>query len=159
VDTNGPPCGCGSHGCLETLVSGPALASEGVRLLRSGQAPKLFDIVEGDFGKVDARTMGLAARAGEASVRKAIHRAATYLGVAVSNLVVSIDPELVVIGGGVAGLGDLLMEPLRETVRETVRIYPTNDLRIEVSGVGEGAGVMGALALAIRGGALEKPGV
>ena len=156
VDGDGAPCGCGSRGCLETFVSGPALAAEGVRLVRSGQAPKLFDLVGGDIGKVDAKTMAQAANAGEESVRKAIRRAAVYLGIAVSNLIVAIDPELVVIGGGLARLGDLLMEPLRETVRETVHIYPTGDLRIEVSGVGEGAGVMGALALAIRGGLMDQ---
>jgi glucokinase len=158
VEPQGAPCGCGGRGCLETVASGPALAGEGVRLLLSGQAPMLRKIVEGDPGRVEARTMGEAARAGDAKVVDAIRNAATYLGIAISNLVVALHPDLVVIGGGVAGLGDLLFEPVRETVAEHVRVFPTETVRIEPSALGDRAGLMGTIALAVRGGLVDDMG-
>ena len=152
VEPRGRSCGCGGHGCIETYATGPALSGEGVRLLLSGQAPKLHDIVGGDPSKVDPRTMGEAARAGDAKVREAIERAAWFLGVVVANLTVTLHPDLFVIGGGVANLGDMLFDKVRESLLENVRMFPVDNVRIEPMDLGERAGVMGALALAIRGG-------
>ncbi|HUT23317.1 MAG TPA: ROK family protein [Sumerlaeia bacterium] len=152
----GLPCGCGGQGCLETVASGPALCGEGVRLLLSGLAPKLFDIVEGNPAGVTAETMGEAARAGDQRVLMAIERMGHFLGLAVTDLVVAIHPELVVIGGGVAGLGDMLFNAIRKTLRKKVGIFSTDDIRIEPSALGDRAGVLGAVALAKRGGLLDQ---
>jgi len=156
VQPFGRPCGCGARGCLETIASGPALAGEGARLLLSGQAPRLHEIVQGNPLAVNTESMGRAALAGDRQVRVAIERAGTYLGLAISNLIVALYPELFVIGGGVAGLGDLLFEPIREAVRSNVRLYPVDDIRIEPSALGDRTGVLGAITLAIRGGLLDQ---
>ena len=153
---DGPPCGCGSRGCLETLISGPALTAEGVRLFSSGNAPKLYEICEGQMGKVSPATMGAAARAGDASVAIAIRRAAEWLGIATANLMLALHADTVILAGGVAELGDLLTVPMRETIASRVRMIPTKDLRIERSVLGDKAGLMGGIALAQRGGL--KPG-
>src|SRR5262249_50272627 len=104
---DGPLCGCGNRGCLETLVSGPALTAEGVRLLLAGNAPKLYEICGGDLTKVSPITMEEAARTDERSVQVAIERVVEWLGIGVTNVVVALHPDLVVIGGGVSALGDL----------------------------------------------------
>jgi glucokinase len=148
----GPQCGCGSRGCLETLASGPAIAAEGVRLMRSGLAPRLHELVRGDAGAVDPQTMAEAARLGEESVQCAIRRAAEYLGIGVANAVTILHPELVVIGGGVAALGPLLLDPVRDTVRSRVGMFPTDGVAIETSALGDQAGLYGAIALAMNGG-------
>ena len=155
VMPGGRPCGCGSHGCLETLASGPAITSEGVRLLVSGQAPQLFDIVDGDAGRVNPETMGKAARAGDSAVCEAIERAGRYLGIGIANLVVALHPQLIVLGGGVAGLGDLIFEPTRRALADNVRMFPVDDVLIEPSALGNRAGVLGAIALARRGGVVH----
>ena len=147
---DGPRCGCGNRGCLETLVSGPALAAEGMRLMLSGQAPKLFELAGGDPGKISPTTMAAAAQAGETSVRLALQRAGEWLGIGAANLIVALHPELVVIGGGVAEIGDLLLDPVRETIRRRVCMFPTDSIRVERSLLGSKAGVMGALALALQ---------
>jgi glucokinase len=152
---DGPPCGCGNRGCLETLFSGPALSGQGVRLLRSGQAPKLYEMVGGDCGKVTPKEMGLAAAAGDAMVREVIVRHAEYLGIGVANLVTSLDPDLVVLGGGVAEMGALLFDTVRETVKKRVVMVPTERLRIERSLVGDRAGMLGGIALAMREGRVD----
>jgi glucokinase len=152
---DGPPCGCGNRGCLETLASGPAIAAEGVRLLLSGLAPALHDLVRGDTARVTAKEMAAAAGAGDARVEEVIARAARFLGIGVANVVVVLHPDLVVIGGGVALLGDLLLEPVRSTVRERVGMFPTDGVAIEPSLLGEDAGALGGIALAVKGGLLE----
>jgi glucokinase len=146
---DGPLCGCGNRGCLEALASGPAIAGEGVRLLRAGLAPRLHEIVRGNADLVSPATMGEAARAGDGTVRDAIDRAASYLAIGVANIVTAFHPELVVLGGGVAGLGDLMLETVRRGVKERVGMFPTDGVRVELSTLGDSAGILGAIALAM----------
>lgn len=148
---HGPPCGCGSRGCLETLVGAPAIAAEGIRLMRIGLAPRLHQLVDGDITRISPREMAEAARDGDHEVRAAIERAADFLGLAVANVITVLHPDLVVIGGGVARMGDLLFDRVREIVRQDVRMFPADGVRIEGSALEDRAGVMGALALAAHG--------
>lgn len=148
VDPTGPICGCGNRGCLEAVASGPAIAAAGVRLLRSGQAPALFDLTGGDAGQVSAETMGEAARAGDEAVTKELGRIAGLVGIAAANVVVTLHPELIVLGGGVAGLGDLLFDGVRRTIAECVRVFPTDDVRVEPAALGTDAGLAGVLVWA-----------
>lgn len=148
VDPTGPLCGCGNRGCLEAVASGPAIAAAGVRLLRSGQAPALFDLTGGDAGQVSAETMGEAATAGDEAVTKELERIAGLVGIAAANIVVALHPELIVLGGGVAGLGDLLFDRVRRTIAERVRVFPTDDVRVEPAALGTDAGLAGVLVWA-----------
>jgi glucokinase len=100
--------------------------------------------------------MADAAEAGDGAIRGAIVRAAEYLGIAVSNVVVTLHPDLVVLGGGVAGIGPLLFDTVREAMRSRVRMFPVDDIRIERSFLGEKAGMLGGIALAMKGGLLAR---
>ena len=151
IVADGPLCGCGSRGCLETLASGPAIAAEGIRLMRSGLAPKLHALTGGVADAVTTKTM---AESDDEAVRHAIVRAAVYLGIGVANVITALHPELVVLGGGVAGMGPLLFDTVRQTVRERVRMFPVDDIRIERSMLGDRAGLYGGIALARQGGLL-----
>ena len=154
---DGPTCGCGNRGCLETLASGPAITAQGVWLMRSGRAPRLHEIVAGDAGQVSPKTMAEAARAGDQAVREAIIRAAGYLGIGASNMIVALHPDLVVIGGGVADMGDLLLDAVKDAVRRRVGLLlPVESVRIERSLLGDRAGALGGIALAMQGGALPE---
>jgi glucokinase len=151
---DGPRCGCGNRGCLEALASGPAIAGEGVRLMAAGLAPKLYEICHGDAAQVTTKTMAEAAGAGDKTVGEAITRAGEYLGISIVNVVVTLHPELIVLGGGVALIGDLLFDAVRRTVRERVRMFPSDDVEIKPSELGENAGILGGIALAMQGGEL-----
>ncbi|MBL8232446.1 MAG: ROK family protein [Bryobacterales bacterium] len=146
---DGPLCGCGNRGCLETLASGPAIAGEGVRLMRSGLAPKLFELTAGNAEAVTPKSMAEAARLGDRAVEASIARIAGYLGIGVANVIVTVHPQLVVIGGGVAAMGDLLLEPLRRTVKDRVGMLPPETVAIEPSPLGDQSGIYGAVALAM----------
>ena len=156
ADPHGRPCGCGGHGCLETIVSGPALSGEAVRLMLAGQAPHLHEITDGHPSQVTPKTMGEAARAGDEKVRQSIADAGHYLGAAIASLVATLYPDLIVIGGGVAGLGDLIFEPVRNAVHEYVHMFDLDFLSIEPAELGSSAGVLGAVALAHRDGLRDQ---
>ena len=151
MDPNGPLCGCGNHGCLEALASGPALIAEGVRLMKIGRAPRLHERVGGDVGRVTPKEMALAAEEGDEAVHEAIVRAADYLGIGAANVVVVLHPELIVLGGGVAEMGDLLVDRVQSVIRERVGMFPTDGVRVVRSLLGNRAGLLGAIALAAHG--------
>ncbi len=152
---DGPRCGCGNRGCLETLASGPAITAEGVRLMLSGQAPKLHELVKGEVSAVTPREMAAAAEGGDEAVREAIVRAAQHLGSGVANIVVILHPDLIVLGGGVAAMGPLLFDTVRRTLRERVGMLPTDEIAIKPSLLGDRAGALGGIALAMKGGLLS----
>ena len=153
VQLDGPPCPCGNRGCVELYASGPAITAEGVRLLLSNQAPALHAAVAGDTGRVDIRAMVTAADAGDTAVAAALTRAAQALGAAVANVVAVLQPERVVLGGGVAAIGARLFDPVRATVHERVgKLSPIDELTIAPSALGDRAGALGGVALARMGG-------
>ncbi len=92
--------------------------------------------------------MGEAARAGDESVAQELERIAGLVGIAAANVVVTLHPELIVLGGGVAGLGDLLFDGVRQTIADRVRVFPTDDVRLEPAALGTDAGLAGVLAWA-----------
>ena len=149
---DGPLCGCGNHGCLEALVSGPALTAEGIRLMLSGNAPKLQALVEGDLTRVSPATMATAAADGEAAIDGVLQRAAEWLGIAAANVVTTFHPELIVLGGGVSALGERLARPVQEIIHRRVGMFPATDVRVKCSALGDEAGLYGGLALAFKGG-------
>jgi glucokinase len=158
IQSDGLRCGCGNRGCLETLASGPALVGEGVRLLLSGLAPVLYELTGGNVAAVTPKEMGDAARAGDANVSEAIARAAGYLGIGVANAVTALHPDMVVLGGSVSALGDLLLDPIRAVVRERVRMFPVDDVVIERSILEDKAGLLGGIALAVAG-TMDRPNI
>lgn len=147
---DGPVCSCGSRGCLETLVSGPALSARGASLARSGAAPHLAAIVEGNWERITPKEMAMAARQGDQAVAAAIDEAARYLGIGIANAISLTAVGRVVMSGGVAALGELLLGPVRAVVRERVRMFPAERVQIACSSLGDRVGALGALALAFR---------
>jgi glucokinase len=151
ISPDGPRCGCGNHGCLETLASGTAIAAEGVRLVLMGLAPVLREKSEGNTSKITAKLVAESADDGDDACRDAIRGAGRWLGIAVANLVTAIHPDLIVIGGGVSRIGDLLIERIREEVVIRTPIFPPDSIHVEASQLSDKAGILGAVALAARG--------
>ncbi len=147
---DGLPCGCGNCGCLETLASGPVLAAEGAALLQQDLAPRLRELAKD--GAVTPKLMVAAAAAGDVRVGAAIDRAARYLGIGIANALTITAVELVVIAGGMSALGELLLQPVREVIRDRVRMFPGAEVRVACSVLGDQAGVFGGIALAAQGG-------
>jgi len=143
-------CGCGNYGCLETLISGPALSAAGRSLMDAGRAPSLSARTGGDGNKVTPLLMAKAADSGDFAVADAIHQAATYLGIGIANTVGIVAVPEVVIGGGLSMLGERLFGPVRNVIRERVRMFPSASIRVRCSTLGANAGALGGVALAMQ---------
>ncbi|MFJ4504447.1 ROK family protein [Streptomyces sp. NPDC088864] len=136
VDPDGPSCACGGAGCLEQVASGTALA-------------RRFSEATGE--PADARAAARAARAGNPAAVSLFSELGHRLGTAVATLANLFNPEVVVIGGGVADVSDLFLGDLRAAARKHMTTVTGRDARIVVGGLGRFAGVTGAAALASTG--------
>ena len=150
IDVNGQRCSCGNTGCLETLASGTAMAKEAIKRIKQGEKSSLTEIVGGKIENITADTVEVAARGGDSLASEVISEAATYLGVGMVNLVNIFNPEMVIVGGGVAKMGDLLLNPARQVVQERAFQLPAQAVRIVQAQLGDDSGLLGAAAFAFQ---------
>jgi glucokinase len=146
IDVNGPRCPCGNTGCWELFASGTALEREVSRQLVSGDTSALTDIAKKKGGIVTSVDIAEAARNGDVVAIKAIAWSARYLGVGLVNLVNLFNPGMIVIGGGLSKIGNILLEPAIQVVRDKAFRVLSNAVRIVPSDLGDDAGVLGAAA-------------
>ena len=148
INFDGPRCSCGNKGCLEAYASGRAIADLGRRAVDAGAASTLGEMAGGDGNLITAELVYQAALGGDSVARGILEEVGFYIGIALANVCVSIGPTRIVIAGGVAAAGDLLLEPIRRTVRERVKVMPIDQVLIVPSELGANAGVVGAAAWA-----------
>jgi glucokinase-like ROK family protein len=144
IDPNGARCGCGLRGCLVTVVGAPALLRRARELLTelpgSALAGREFGIT----------LLEDAALAGDALALRVVREAAEHLGVGVAGLLNLLNPAVVIVGGGLARLGEQLLEPLRETVRRRTLATSMAGSRIVTSQLGGRAVAIGAATLLLQ---------
>jgi len=150
IDDNGPPCHCGNRGCWETLASGTALAREARRRITEGASTSIPDYVEGNVDKVTAREIHAAAEQGDGLAKELIRQTGYYLGVGLANLINIFNPELIIIGGGLSNIGDMLLAPAIKTAGERSFRKAFEAVRLVPAELGGNSGVLGAAAYAIR---------
>jgi len=144
IDPNGPLCGCGQRGHIESFSSGPSIARYVKEELLAGKRSSLQGEAE-----ITAAQIADAARAGDALAISAFERAGYYLGIAVANFLAIFDPSVLIFGGGVSQVGDLLFKPFEESLRKhTFHPHYLDNLVITRAALGDDAGLLGALALA-----------
>ncbi len=148
IDVNGPRCSCGNVGCWETLVSGTAVAREAQRRIRQGEKSSLTKIVRRKVGNITAEEVGIAAKDGDPLALEIIAKAATYLGIGMVNLVNIFNPEMIIVGGGLAKIGDLLLNPARQVVKERAFQLSAQAVRIVPAQLGDDSGLIGAAIFA-----------
>ncbi|HEY8482560.1 MAG TPA: ROK family protein [Spirillospora sp.] len=148
VDPDGEPCVCGARGCLETIASGPGMVRWA---LAQGWALPT--------GRPDAKALAAAAREGARIPLAAFERSASALAIAILNAAAVLDVRDVVIGGGVAAAGDLLLTPLRAVIAERAGMSFLHDLDVSATTLNRDAGLYGAAALAFlaSGASLTRP--
>jgi len=118
IDDNGPLCNCGNKGCWEALASGTALAREAKRRIKEGTKTSILKYVEGDSEKMTAQIIHSAAEKGDKLAKDLIARTGYYVGVGIANLINIFNPELIVIGGGLSNIGDMLLKPAFKVAAE-----------------------------------------
>lgn len=144
IDTTGRKCKCGNYGCLEAYASGPNIAARAVEGIQAGIESVLMDLVDGDLGAITAATVYEAVVLGDPFAEEVMKETAKVLGVGIANLLNALNPDAVVIAGGVTRAGDHLFEPLRKEVRRRAFRSAVEACRIEPAALPETAGVIGA---------------
>ena len=144
VLVDGELCRCGSRGCLEMYASGKALARAGVRRAGSVDLDPRGALAElHSRGELDGAQVARLAREGYPGAMAAVDEVARWLGVGLVNLTNTFNPEMIVVGGGVSALGELLLRPARELVRE-IALPPNKDqVRVAAAALGNTAGLVG----------------
>lgn len=148
VEADGLACTCGGRGCLEVYASGTAIAAAARNAIQAGKMKRLYEMAGGDLNKVTADLTASAAQTGDLAAKALFERAGMYLGLVISNVAVTINPERVVVGGGLARVGDLILEPARRTLRERVHLAPVDHIEIIPARLGADAGLIGAASWA-----------
>ncbi|MCL4368155.1 MAG: ROK family protein [Actinobacteria bacterium] len=145
-----PDCTCGGRGCLEAHVSGPAIRRRALREIDRGRPTSLADVRRAR-GDVDARDVSEAAHAGDATARDILEEAGFYLGVAFASFLHIFRPNLLVLGGGVAQAGDLLIEPARRSLARLASPWYLRRLEaIDVAALGKEAAAIGCASLILH---------
>jgi glucokinase-like ROK family protein len=147
LEENGPQCTCGNHGCLEALAGGRAIAQKAAQAVRRGERTSLTEVSPLDM--ITARDVITAARKGDHLSQRLVQEAGYYLGTAIASMVNLFNPSMVVIGGGVAQVGDLLLDPVRKTVKQRSLLVASRAVNITAAVLGRRSSGMGAVAQAI----------
>ena len=149
VQPQGRVCGCGQRGCLETVASRLAIASEAAAAAYRGEAPHLVKFAGTDLADIKSGALARAIDEGDAVVERIVRNAARHLGGAIASVVNLLAPDVVVLGGGlVEAMPQLFVGEVRETVETRAMKSFTRSLNIVAAKLGDNAAVMGAAALA-----------
>jgi glucokinase len=146
---DGPECGCGKRGCLESLCSGPAIARRAGAALEGGHRSSLEDDVSGDPSRITAEAVFSAARRGDRLCREIVDETGEYLGWGIGNVLNIINPELVAIGTIAVHGWDLLEPPTRASLRRHAWPRALEAAQVLPSQLGDSIGDLAAIAIAL----------
>ena len=146
---NGPLCGCGQRGCLEALCSGPAIARRAQEAVRKQSDTAILALADGEIAQVKSEHLLEAARTGDSLAMSLIEETGYYMGWGISNLVNILNPEIVLIGTIAIAAGDLLLDPIRQTVADMAMQRPAEAVKIMPADLGDAVGDLAAIALVV----------
>jgi glucokinase len=148
IDPNGPRCNCGNYGCIERYVGAPYLSSYGRQAVKRGNNGKLAKLAKGNLNSITPAMIAEAANKGDSKAKEIFRLAGERLGILFADLINLLNPEMIVLSGGVSQSADLMMKSIKDTI--TMRAYetPAKACKIIVSRYTHKLGVVGAALLA-----------
>jgi glucokinase-like ROK family protein len=148
VDQDGPRCHCGNVGCVEAMAAGPAIVRRAIEVAESGESPALAELLRAK-GRLEAVDVGEASRAGDAAANHIVQRAGSLIGQMLASVVNFFNPSHILLGGGIVHIGPLFLASVRQSVYHRSLPLSTRHLEVQLAGLGENAGLIGAGALAM----------
>jgi glucokinase len=150
IDYRGPRCGCGKLGCIEALASGPAIARRAVEKIAAGRASTILEQAAGRLERVTSELVNRAYLAGDLLAKEVLQETATLLVVWLGNIVDLLEPDVIVIGGGVSSM----LRPFLEEIRDQLPSWCVNsqcrDIPLVTAHYGADAGIAGGAALCLN---------
>jgi glucokinase len=147
IDINGPVCNCGKRGCIETLAAGPAIARRARQKLGQNSNSVLLEMAGGDIQKVSSEMVGKAHAAGDPVAKEVMRETLELLAYWLGNIIDLLEPDVIVIGGGVSSLLAPFLDEIRERWRGACLNPCPLDIPLVLAHYGEDAGIAGAAAL------------
>lgn len=141
---DGPLCGCGDRGCFEAFASGPSIVAMAQEYIKGGKSTKYREMTEGE---ITPYIVAQAALQGDAVAKRIFTVMGEYLGIGLANVVNLLNPEKIIIGGGVADAGDILFTPIRETINKRALAISAEAVQVVPAQLGNSAGLIGASLL------------
>jgi glucokinase len=149
VAVGGAKCCCGNKGCLDALAGRNALNERIREAIKNGEPTVLTDLLDGDMKRIRTSDLRKALRAGDPLVEACVKESARFLGIAVGNIVNLIHPEVIVLGGDMMeAVSDKMFPIIQETARKYAMPGSFDECRLQLSVLGDNAGVIGAVILA-----------
>ncbi|HUK82910.1 MAG TPA: ROK family protein [Verrucomicrobiae bacterium] len=146
----GPKCGCGNYGCLEAVASRSAIVRRVIKAMEDGQKTVVRSLCDGDTSRIRSRILAEAYRQDDKLVREIVNDASHYIGIGAANLINVLNPQAVILGGGlIEALGNRMLPRIKKAA--FAHTIAASDERVNIldSGLGDDAGILGG-ALAAR---------
>ncbi len=143
---DGPICGCGATGCLEAYASGPSIVAMAKNYISGGKSTKYREMA-GDAENITPHIVAEAAKQGDGVAKQIFNIMGEYIGVGLTSVINLLNPEKIVIGGGVGEAGEILFDPIKKTVKERAMKMSADAVEIVPAQLGNSAGVIGACLL------------
>ena len=144
---DGEPCTCGNHGCLEKYCSATAIIRMARQAVSEHPESKMMEIAQGDPAKIHAKTIFDAARQGDPTAKNVFDRYISYLSQAIASVINFLDPEIIILGGGVSKAGDMLLNAVREEYPKHVIFRSQPMPAVEIAALSSEAGIIGGAML------------
>jgi glucokinase len=150
IDYGGPLCWCGNRGCLNPLASGTAITERTVEKIKQGNRTRIVDFVNGNLDAITPPVIAKAAFEGDQLACQIIAETATFLGAGIANLVNALNPDAVILSGGVAEIGEFLISQIRTEVQKRAFEIPAKRAKILKAELGNKAGAVGAAGILLH---------
>jgi len=150
IDKNGPRCNCGGNGCFETFVGNSYIVKEVVRRLKKGEKSSLLKLADGKYSNITPKLLDKAAGQGDRFSINVWKELGHNVGIGLTSIINVLNPEIIVIGGGVSKAGKYIFPSVKQTIDERAIGIFTKGLKIKRAKFVENAGVVGAAALVVK---------
>ncbi len=147
INYRGRKCNCGSYGCIETYVGNQKIVDKVRRDLKKNRESKVYEFAGEDLSELSPKTLFEAAKAGDSYAEQAIAEVAVMLGAAFASAVNLLDITTIILGGGVSGFGNYLLNPLKVALKERVLAPNRPKVKVKLSKMKNDAGIKGASSL------------
>lgn len=149
VQRDGRLCGCGSKGCLEAYASVTGMVRTAIEGIEKGEKTILTELCNNNIDNITGKMIFEAAEKGDEFAQKVFEETAIWLGLGIASVVNMLNPEKVILCGGMISAGERLFKPVRETVKKNAFEVPANRCQIVPAGLGEDSGVFGCAGCAL----------
>ncbi|HEU5139230.1 MAG TPA: ROK family transcriptional regulator [Bacillales bacterium] len=147
IDIDGPKCSCGNYGCLQALAAGPVITDRAAKEIATGRESLLEQLAEGDLQSITGEMVHRAAEKGDPLSVEILDEIGRYLGIGLTNLIHTVNPDRIVIGGGVAKSGDYILDSIKKTIAQRALTDKAKRTGVHLSKLGEHATAIGAISL------------